>query len=729
MKKKLFFILMVAALTVAFSSATGQQINIIPKPVSMEIMKGDFVIDRNTTLRYDPTNKKLSEAVAFFASSVKDLSGLQLSRNEKHARVIELKIVHDAALGPEGYHLNVTDKKIELLANQKSGIVYGIQSLLQMMPAVRTNATLMIPALRITDYPRFKWRGMHLDVCRHFFSVATVKEYIDLLSYYKFNTFHWHLSDDQGWRIEIKKYPGLTQVGAWHAVRKGIPWDESQPSFTDEPVTYGSFYTQEQVRDIVRYAQERNITIVPEIDVPGHSGAAIAAYPFLGCTGKAQPVITGGIYPDSIQTTLCVSKDTVYGFMKEVLTEIMDLFPSQYIHIGGDEVNKEPWKNDPSTQAFMRKKNLKNEDKLQSYFIHKMEEIIRGRGRRLIGWDEILEGGLAPDATVMSWRGESGGIEAARMKHNVVMTPGTPLYFDHYQAGPQGEPAAFGGMNTLKMVYIYNPVPEVLTPDEAKYVLGAQANLWTEMIYSRAHVEYMVLPRMLALSETVWTPVEKKDYPDFFKKMQAHFDFFDFRGFNYSKGNYNVTITPVNVGSELSVALSSEDPTATIYYTTDGTWPDATAKVYDKPFGVDSSMVVRAIVAVNRVIKTIVPSEQEFVSDKLTGKAVHYTFPYSSNYAAGGPNSLTDGIRGQHAAAKYWHGFSGKDMVATIDIGQETDIHEVTAGFLQRYGDWIFLPVSMTVETSEDGVHYSPAGTVKNEVSVYEKAPTILHAA
>lgn len=411
--------------------------------------------------------------------------------------------------------------------------------------------------------------------------------------------------------------------------------------------------------------------------------------------------------------------------MKEVLNEIMDLFPSPYIHIGGDEVNKEPWKNDSLTQQFMRKKNIKDEDALQSYFIHQMEKIINRRGRKMIGWDEILEGGLAPDATVMSWRGESGGVQAAKMRHKVVMTPGTPLYFDHYQAGPEGEPVAIGGMNTLKMVYDYNPIPRELSADEGQYILGAQANLWTEFIYSRAHVEYMILPRMLALSEAVWSPLESKNYPDFFKRVQAHFDYFDFRGINYCKGNYNVGITPVMVNGKLSVSLTSEDPTATIYYTTDGTWPDAGSNQYTHPISVDSSMVVKAVVSVNKEIMSKVPSVQEFVTDKLTGKNVTYTFPYSSYYPANGPNSLTDGIRGKQAVGKYWHGFSGKDMIATIDMEKPTSIHEVSGGFLQRYSDWIFLPSSMKVETSEDGVNFSDAGTFNNTVPVDEKKSLI----
>lgn len=710
---------------VLITSVQAQQVNIIPKPVNMQIKQGGFVIDKATSLKYDASKKGMKEAAALLSDHVYQVSGIRLSHNTRLPKVIELKMVKDSKSDDEGYKMSVSEKGVVIQATGHSGIVYGIQSLLQLLPSIRTNESLAIPALEITDYPRFKWRGMHLDVSRHFFSPETVKEYINLMSAYKFNTFHWHLSDDQGWRIEIKKYPKLTEVGAWRGVRKGIPWGASEPSKPDEPLTYGGYYTQDQVKEIVKYAEDRGITIVPELDVPGHSGAAIAAYPFLGCTGNPQPVLTGGIYPKNVETSLCVAKDTVYGFLKDVLTEVMDLFPSKYVHIGGDEVDKTPWKNDSLSQRFMRANNLKDEDELQSYFIHQMELFINSKGRRMVGWDEILEGGLAPDATVMSWRGESGGIEAAKMHHNVVMTPGNPLYFDHYQAGPEGEPVAFGGMNTLKMVYDYNPIPSVLTSEEAKYVLGAQANLWAESIYSRAHVEYMVLPRMLALAEAVWSPLESKNYNDFFKRLQRHFDAFDHLGLNYSEGSFNVTITPVKIDGQLSVMLSSEVPGATIYYTTDGTWPGAQSKVYERPFPVEASMVVKAVVAVDRVIKSKIPSEQEFVTDKLTGKEVTYQFPFSTYYPADGPNSLTDGVRGKHAVGKYWHGFSGTDMVATIDMESDNMISEVTAGFLQRYSDWIFLPVSVKVETSDDGVHFTEAGIEKNNISMDEKQSTI----
>ena len=524
MNKKLLYLLI---LLIPFFGIAQQKVSIIPQPVSLSMQDGHFTIDKNTSVIFNKNENDLLHAANFFNAFIKDISGENLVYNIKKHKSIYLEIKKTGKIGVEGYLLDVTPTSIKITANEKAGIIYGMQSLFQTLPQIRTNAALEVPCMKILDYPQFKWRGMHLDVCRHFFSPDMIKEYIDLLSEYKFNTCHWHLTDDQGWRLEIKKYPKLTSVGAWRADRRGIPWGESQPTQPGEPTTYGGYYTQQQVRDIVAYAKERNITIVPEIEMPGHSEAAIAAYPWLSCTQQPQTTITGGVYPKNIQSNYCPANDSVFIFLENVLTEVMQLFPSKYIHVGGDEVDKTAWKNDPKCQALMKKLGDTSEDQLQSYFIQRIEKFLIANHRKLIGWDEILEGGLAPEATVMSWRGENGGIQAAKMHHDVVMTPGTPLYFDHYQAGPAGEPLAIGGFNTLKMVYDYSPVPKELDPSEAKYVLGAQANVWTEFISSREHLEYMVLPRMLALSEVLWTPKSAKDYTDFYHRLQKQFIAFE----------------------------------------------------------------------------------------------------------------------------------------------------------------------------------------------------------
>ncbi len=703
-----------------------QKINIIPQPVSLIQSEGNFLIDSNTTIRFNKTDKNLFAAANFLRSYIQKISVYVLPLDAAKTKSIQLIIKKTPAIGDEGYLLDVTPTSIKITANTKGGIVYGMQSLFQTLPQIRTNAALQVPGMKIMDLPRFQYRGMHLDVSRHFFSPDMIKEYIDLMAAYKFNTFHWHLTDDQGWRIEIKKYPLLTLVGAWRADRTGIPWSECQPTQKGEPATYGGYYTQQQIKDIVAYAQARNITIIPEIEMPGHSAAALAAYPYLSCTQMPQQTLTGGVYPPGNQSNYCVGNDSVFIFLENVLTEVMQLFPSKYIHIGGDEVDKTSWKNCAKCQELKKKLGLKNEDELQSYFIQRIEKFLIAHHRKLIGWDEILEGGLAPEATVMSWRGERGGIQAARMHHDVIMTPGNPLYFNQYQAAPETEPVANGGFNTLKMVYDYEPVPKELNADEAKYVLGAQGNLWTEFISTNQHLEYMVLPRMLALSEVLWSPKENKNQEDigwknFYERLQNQFKAFDEKGINYCKGNFAVDIKPVSQNGKLSVTLSSEIPDAKIYYTKDGIAPDSNNAKYESPISIDSTVTLKAVTVVNGKVMSSKPSEQKFVIDKATGSYVIYQYPVSKSYMAGGPNALTDGIRGTDALNKYWHGFDGEDLIATIDLGEEKSIQEITLGCLQHYRDWIFLPQSVIYQISNDGKNFTEIGSIQNTISVDEK--------
>nr|WP_246186399.1 family 20 glycosylhydrolase [Phnomibacter ginsenosidimutans] len=565
---------------------------------------------------------------------------------------------------------------------------------------------------------------MHLDVSRHFFGPEVIKQYIDLMATYKMNTFHWHLVDDQGWRIEIKKYPKLTSVGAWRVDQNDKVWGSRPQAKPGETPTYGGYYTQAQLKDIVAYARQRNVTIVPEIEMPGHVASAIAAYPELSCTQQPQLPLTGGDY-SNMASNYCAGNETVFTFLQDVLTETMAIFPSTYIHIGGDEVDKGPWKKCARCQQRMQQQGLKNEEELQSYFIQRIEKFVVSKGRKMIGWDEILEGGLAPEATVMSWRGEAGGIEAAKMNHDVVMTPGSPCYFDHYQAGPEGEPRAIGGMNTLQKVYSYEPIPAELPADKARYVLGAQANLWTEYVTTAEHVEYMVLPRMLALAEVVWSPKETRDWVGFNQRLQPHFRAFEQKGLHYSKGNFTVNIKPVSANGQVQVQLSTEAMNGTIYYSTDGSEPNVTSQRYTAPFRLQQSAVVKAVTVIQGEVMGVKPASQNFVLHKAVGSAVQYANPVSRYYQADGQNSLTDGIRGMHAVGKFWHGFSGKDLVATVDLGSSKTIQQVTLGCLQRYNDWIFLPQSVTVEYSVDGQNFSSLGTVNNTVSSDEKASII----
>lgn len=704
--------------------AQSQPINIIPKPVKVQISAGVFEISEQTTIEFAQSETSLLSAATYLRNSIKDISGLAIPINKKTQQKISLKIINDPQIGPEGYHLTVLAKSIHIKANTKVGIVNGIQSLLQTLPPIRTNAKLSVTCMDVTDFPRFKWRGMHLDVSRHFFGPNLIKQYINLLAEYKFNTFHWHLVDDQGWRIEIKKYPALTNVGAWRVDYTNIVWGKRPQAVIGETATYGGFYTQAQIKEIIAYAAERNITIVPEIEMPGHVASAIASYSFLSCTQQSQLPLTGGNY-SNMSSNYCAGNDSVYHFLENVLTEVIQLFPSKYIHIGGDEVDKSSWKKCVKCQARIQKEHLKNEEELQSYFIKRIERFINGKNRKIIGWDEILEGGLAPDATVMSWRGESGGIAAAKMKHNVVMTPGNPVYFDHYQGDPASEPLAIGGFNTLKKVYDYEPLPKALNEQEAGYVLGAQANLWTEFVTTPKQVEYMVLPRMLALSEVLWSPKGLKDWSSFNERLQYHFKSFDQRGLNYSKGNFKVNIKPMLKEGKLFAALSTEMYKGQIYYTLNGNQPNLQSQLYEQPIEVTQSMVLKASTAVNGEIKSLIPAEQQFVLHKAIGKKVQYTHPISNQYMADGPNSLTDGIKGNTTINQFWHGIFGKDLIAVIDLKEIATIQMLSLGCLQNYNDWIMMPEWVKFEISEDGVNYSEIKTVVNTVAQQNKTALI----
>ena len=702
----------------------AQPVNLVPQPGKIVYGEGAFVLDANTTLQLDAKNQSLKDAAGFFQSYVKNISGLTILVNGKQKKIIRLRIAPTAGIGEEGYLLDIKGSGVTLTANTKAGIINGFQTIFQLLPAVRTNALMKIPALSITDYPRFKWRGMHLDVSRHFFSPDLVKEYIDLMASYKLNVFHWHLVDDQGWRIEIKKYPKLTQVGAWRVDQTDKTWGERPQAKPGENASYGGYYTQQQIREIVAYAKERNVTVVPEIEMPGHVASAIAAYPYLSCSQMPQLSLTGGNYKN-ISSNYCAGNDSVFHFLENVLSEVIQLFPSAYIHVGGDEVDKTSWKNCPKCQARIKKMGLKNEEELQSYFISRMEKFLISKGRKLIGWDEILEGGLAPEATVMSWRGEAGGIAAAKMSHDVVMTPGYPLYFDHYQAGPEGEPMAFGGFNSVKNVYDYDPVPSELNAEQGKYILGAQANLWTEYITTAEGVEYMVLPRMLALSEVVWSEKTAKNWDNFNERLQDQFKAFDQKGLHYSKGNFNVNILPLATAGKLSVSLFTEASKGEIYYTTNGEQPTIYSQKYTGAIPIESSVIIKAAVAVDGKVMSPVPSTQSFELNLATGKNVTYTNPVNKSYPGTGANNLTDGIRGTLNVGKYWHGFTGNDLVATVDLGNQQLIHQLSLGCLQKYKDWIFMPQSVKFEVSEDGINYKEVGNIVNNVSPLDTNPLI----
>ncbi len=502
----------------------------------------------------------------------------------------QIHFKENSALAEEAYSLTVDHEGVTIKASSSKGFFYGTQSLIQMLPADKHIAVL--PYMTINDEPRFSWRGLHLDVGRHFYPVDFVKKYIDLMAFYKFNTFHWHLTEDQGWRIEIKKYPKLTEIGSQ---RKETIVEKNFDPFIGDGQPYGGFYTQDEIREVVAYAAERQVTIVPEIEMPGHSLAALAAYPELGCAPGPYEVGTRwGVYDD----IYCPSEKT-FEFLEDVLTEVIDLFPGEYVHIGGDEAPKAAWKKSKLAQQIIKREGLKDEFELQSYFIKRIERFLVSKGKKLIGWDEILEGGLAPEATVMSWRGVAGGIEAAESGHDVVMSPNADMYFDHYQADPATQPLAIGGFTTLESVYHYEPIPAALEEKHHKHVLGAQANVWTEYMKTSDYVEYMVYPRALALSETVWTNTENKDWQGFQEKMGLQYSLLDARDVNYFIDVPEGVVDGLSLGNTQTIQLKTGLSKAKIYYSTDGSDPDASGNLYKAPFDIDLTsgpVTVKAIV-------------------------------------------------------------------------------------------------------------------------------------
>lgn len=545
MKKPFYFILGIVLAAAGCKSnpqsAEFKTPAIIPAPVSLINLKGNFVFSEKTRIIVSDLNTETSVAADFLELLVKNPTGLviKVEQGSKPVNGSVFMTLDTAVKNEEGYILTVTSKKIIIKAKSAVGLFYAVQTLRQLMPPEVENSKvvggleLSIPACEIKDEPRFVYRGMHLDVGRHLFPVASIKRYIDMIALHKMNTFHWHLTEDQGWRIEIKKYPKLTEVGAWR--KETLVGHGGKKPFIFDGKRYGGFYTQDEVREIVEYARTRFVTIIPEIEMPGHALAALASYPELSCTGGPFEV-----YPrwGVVDDVFCAGKEGTFQFLEDVISEVIDLFPGKYIHVGGDECPKARWEKCPLCQKRMKENGLKNEMELQSYFIQRMEKFIMSKGRRIIGWDEILEGGLAPEATVMSWRGTAGGIEAAKQKHDVIMTPSKFVYLDYFQCEPEGEPLGIGGYLPLERVYSFNPMPQELTSEEQKHILGVQGNVWTEYMPTPEHMEYMAYPRMFAIAEIGWTPERLRDFEDFVSRIEIMKKRYDAIGINYFKGEY-----------------------------------------------------------------------------------------------------------------------------------------------------------------------------------------------
>lgn len=680
---------------------------IIPLPQEIVAAQGNpFILKSGVKILYPEGNEKMQRNAQFLADYLKTATGkdfaIEAGTEGKNAIVLALGT---EAENPESYQLNVAGDGITITAPTEAGVFYGIQSLRKSLP-IALNAEVALPAVEIKDVPRFSYRGAHFDVARHFFTVDEVKTYIDMMALHNINRLHWHITEDQGWRLEIKKYPKLTEIGSQ---RKETVIGRNSGEYDGKP--YGGFYTQEQAKEIVAYAAERYITVVPEIDLPGHMQAALAAYPDLGCTGGPYEVWTQWGVSDNV---LCAGNDKVLEFIDDIFAEILEIFPSEYIHVGGDECPKTKWETCPKCQARIKALGLKSdaahskEERLQSFVINHAEKFLNEHGRKIIGWDEILEGGLAPNATVMSWRGEAGGIEAAKQKHDVIMTPNTYLYFDYYQTkNIDNEPLAIGGYLPMERVYNYEPMPASLTPEEQKYIVGVQANLWTEYIPTFSQVQYMVLPRWAALSEVQWSDPAKKNYADFLSRLPRLIKWYEAEGYSYAKHVFEVQmeLAPNTTDATLDVSMTTID-NAPIHYTLDGTEPTASSPVYEGVLKIKENVTVSAI-AIRATGNSPIVSEKINFS-KSSMKPIVANQPINEQYKFKGASVLVDGLKGNSGyRTGRWIAFNGNDMDMTIDLQQPTEISSVAISTCVLSGDWIFDARSLSVEVSEDGKSFT----------------------
>jgi hexosaminidase len=677
---------------------------IIPAPAKQSSRGYDAAKIRNLRFIYS-SNKELLSDLDVFLDFCR-LSGLPtMQKKVSTYDAVHLQI--DNSLGDEGYRILNKPRDVIEIRGGRHGVFYGLMSLLQVMAQVQQQPSLTLNDIH--DQPAFSWRGMHLDVSRHFFPVSFIKTYIDLLALHKMNTFHWHLTDDQGWRIEIKKYPLLTSVGSKRS--ETMVAKNFDPYVGDGKPVEG-FYTQAEIKDVVAYAALRHITVVPEIEMPGHAQAALSAYPEFSCTKKPlSPLTKWGVSDDVFCT-----QESSFHFLTDILNEVMDLFPSQYIHIGGDEVPKVRWKACKVCQQTMKRNGLKTEEELQSYFIKRIDKYVSSKGRSIIGWDEILEGGLAPNAAVMSWRGEEGGIAAAKLKHKVVMSPGTHCYFDHYQGNKNTEPLAIGGFTPIEKVYAYQPIPAALSESERKYVLGAQANVWTEYMPTSSHVEYMALPRMCALAEVLWTGEKRPGFDDFKQRLRAHFRLLDRLKINYAQSIFDVTAVSSVKNNQIEVKLNSHyrnDSSSIRYYFRDE--EDAgKLKTYDSssPILIDRPRILMARYH-EKQIGFGTPLTEEYYVHAGIGKQIKSSIEPNPSYQTGGMKTLLDGKVGRPPRLNSeWLAWSGKHPELTIDLGTAQPIRQIGLFTLLEEMNWIYLPASLTISLSSDGTSFSDVLTM-----------------
>ena len=701
---------------------TEKDIQIIPKPTQLLITKGVFEFSKSTKFI----------AVSEFQ---KEISNVLINKFEKAAgfrpefstaiplnNYVQFKV--DETLEKEAYILDVSTKNITITAKGKAGFIYGLESIRQLLPVVIESKNVLpnqkwqIPNLVINDKPRFQWRGLMLDLSRHFFDKNYVIETIDRLAMHKMNVLHLHLVDDQGWRIEIKKYPKLTEVGAWRVDQENLAWNARLTVNPDEKGTYGGFLTQEELKEIVKYAAAKNIEIIPEIEMPAHVSSAIASYPELACFDQRIGVPSGGLWP--ITDIYCAGKESTFEFLQNVIDEVITIFPSKYIHIGGDEATKTNWEKCPNCQKRMTDNGLKSTHELQSYFVKRMEKYINSKGKKIIGWDEILEGGLAPDATVMSWRGTQGGIDATKQGHDVIMTPESHCYFNFYQGPQNEEPIAFDGYTPLSKVYEFDPVVPTMTPEEAKHVLGGQANLWAEYLPGPKDSEYMIFPRLAALSEVLWSTKESRNWNDFTSRLTYLLQRYNYLGINYARSAFLVTSTSNAdlVQKQINITLKNEFPNPDIRYVLGNKNIDHNAIKYTSPIPFKETTILKASLFQNDkpVGKTLTDT---IVFHKAVAHKVIYLTPYNQNYKGDGPFQMVNTIRGsKNFHDGQWQAWLVNDMELVIDLEKQESVEQVTVGTLESQGSGVNFPIQIKVLLSTDGITYKEVAKVSRPFAV-----------
>ena len=704
---------------------TESDLNVIPRPQSLTLGKGSFRFTKETAFVIDPA---LMPAQRSFLKQFEKASGFRFSVQKVALLTNYVVIDTDTSLPKEGYTLTVNSKEIIIKAGGYNGALYALETLRQLLPKEFESTTPVktdwaVPAVTITDAPQYAWRGLMLDVSRHFFPKEYILKTLDRMAMLKLNTFHFHLVDNEGWRIEIKKYPKLTEVGAWRVDQEDKVWDERTPNSanafanpTTGPKKYGGFYTQEDIKEIVAYASARGITVIPEIEMPAHAMSAIAAYPELSCHKRPIGVPSGAVWP--ITDIYCAGQEETFTFLEDVLTEVMELFPSKYIHVGGDEATHTEWEKCFKCQGRMKDHHLKDVHQLQSYFIKRIDDFLVSKGRTLVGWDEIMDGGLANNAVVMNWRGIEVGKKSLDQGNPVVLT--SDCYIDNYQGLPDYEPQANGGYVTLKKLYHYSLEKENLSPALQKNILGTQANLWAEHVGSTEHSEYMLFPRLLALAEISWTTDNLKNWDNFINRTQAFMKRLDVMKVNYARSMYQVVPTVENQKGNIFLKLDCEVPNADIRYAL-GDTPIEKATKYHQPIALNRSTTFKATVFSGKVTNTITTGEVTF--HKAIDKKVSYSPLYHKSYQGQGEATLTNVIRGtKNFHDGQWLGWLGNDVTLTLDLEQVTEVREVRIGAMDAQASGIYFPVKFMVALSNDGKNYREIATHNEPCVVRGKA-------